>query len=81
VDGVTHSVEPAPLAYNNSFGEAFPDGIRGFNRPANVRLDRMAASISPIAGRVRDLGRSDPDAGFENPADAALVQIPGTGVI
>jgi hypothetical protein len=42
-------------------------------------LDRLAAPISPIAARVRDLGRSDPDAGFENPADAALVQIPGPG--
>jgi hypothetical protein len=32
-------------------------------------------------GAVRDFGRSDPDAVFKNPADAALVQIPGTGVI
>jgi hypothetical protein len=32
-------------------------------------------------GAVRDFGRSDPDAGFKNAADAALVQIPGTGVI
>jgi hypothetical protein len=30
-------------------------------------------------GAVRDFGRSDPDAGFMNPADAALIQIPGTG--
>ena len=28
---------------------------------------------------VRDIGRSDPDARFMNPADAALIQIPGTG--
>jgi len=28
-----------------------------------------------------DFGRSDPDAGFKNGADAALVQIPATGVI
>jgi S1-C subfamily serine protease len=32
-------------------------------------------------GGVRDLGRSDPDTGFKNGVDAALVQIPGTGVI
>jgi hypothetical protein len=30
-------------------------------------------------GAVRDIGRSDTDAGFTNPADAALIQIPGTG--
>jgi hypothetical protein len=35
--------------------------------------------MSPIMARVRDLGRSDPGAGFKNPADAALVQIPGPG--
>jgi hypothetical protein len=28
-------------------------------------------------GAVRDFGRSNPDAGFTNPADAALIQIPG----
>jgi hypothetical protein len=32
-------------------------------------------------GAVRDFGRSDPDAGFKNGADAVLVQIPGTGII
>jgi hypothetical protein len=32
-------------------------------------------------GAIRDLGRSDPDTAFKNPADAAPVQIPGTGVI
>jgi hypothetical protein len=32
-------------------------------------------------GAVRDVGQSDPETGFKNPADAALVQIPGTGVI
>ena len=32
-------------------------------------------------GAVRDFGRSDPKTAFTNPADAPLVQIPGTGVI
>jgi len=32
-------------------------------------------------GAVRDFGQSDPRAQFQNPADAPLVQIPGTGVI
>jgi len=26
------------FAYNQTFEEAFPDGIRGFNRPTNVRF-------------------------------------------
>jgi len=30
---------------------------------------------------VRDPGGSDPDSKFVSPADAPLVQIPGTGVI
>jgi hypothetical protein len=36
------------FAHNKSFEEAFPDGIRGFNRPTNVRLGPMAAPMSPI---------------------------------
>jgi len=32
-------------------------------------------------GVVRDPGGSDPASKFVNPADAPLVQIPGTGVI
>jgi hypothetical protein len=70
------------FAYNKTFEEAFPDGIRGFNRPTNVRFGPDGcAYVADYGGAVRDFGRSDPDAGFKNPADAALVQIPGTGVI
>jgi hypothetical protein len=32
-------------------------------------------------GAVRDFGRSVPASKFRNPANAPLVQIPGTGVI
>ena len=32
-------------------------------------------------GAVRDFGHPDPDAGFMNPADPALLQIPGTGTL
>jgi hypothetical protein len=69
------------FAYNKTFEEAFPDGIRGFNRPTNVRFGPDGCAYVADYGAVRDFGRSDPDAGFKNGADAALVQIPGTGVI
>jgi hypothetical protein len=32
-------------------------------------------------GAVRDFGRAEPESKFVDPADAPLVQIPGTGVI
>jgi hypothetical protein len=69
------------FAHNRTFEEAFPDGIRGFNRPTNVRFGPDGCAYVADYGAIRDFGRSDPDAGFKNPADAALVQIPGTGVI
>jgi hypothetical protein len=69
------------FAHNKSFEEAFPDGLRGFNRPTNVRFGPDGCAYVADYGAVRDFGRSDPDAAFKNPADAALVQIPGTGVI
>jgi len=69
------------FAHNKTFEEAFPDGIRGFNRPTNVRFGPDSCAYVTDYGAVRDFGRSDPDAGFKNGADAALVQIPGTGVI
>jgi hypothetical protein len=69
------------FAYNKTSEEAFPDGIRGFNRPTNVRFGPDGCGYIADYGAVRDFGRSDPDAGFKIGADAALVQIPGTGVI
>lgn len=69
------------FAYNKTFEEAFPDGSRGFNRPTNVRFGPDGCAYVADYGAVRDFGRSDPDAGFKIGADAALVQIPGTGVI
>ena len=60
---------------------AFPEGIRGFNRPTNVRFGPDGCAYVADYAAVRDFGRSDPDTGFKNPLDAALVQIPGTGVI
>ena len=69
------------FAHNKTFEQAFADGLRGFNRPTNVRFGPDGCAYVADYGAIRDLGRSDPDTGFKNPADAALVQIPGTGVI
>ena len=69
------------FAHNNTFEQAFVSGIAGFNRPTNVRFGPDGCAYIADYGAVRDFGRSDPDAGFKNGADAALVQIPGTGVI
>ena len=69
------------FAYNRTFDQAFVSGIAGFNRPTNVRFGPDGCAYVADYGAIRDFGRSDPDTGFKNPADAALVQIPGTGVI
>ena len=75
------SGQPAALnfqrfAHNKTLEEAFSDGIRGFNRPTNVRVGPDGCAYIADYGAVRDFGRSDPDAGFQNGADAVLVQIP-----
>ena len=69
------------FAYNTTFEQAFVSGIAGFNRPTNVRFGPDGCSYVADYGAIRDFGRSDPDTGVKIPADAALVQIPGTGVI
>jgi hypothetical protein len=48
------------FAYNNSFEEAFPDGIRGFNRPTNVRFGPDGCTMSPIMVRFAILGAPTP---------------------
>jgi hypothetical protein len=69
------------FAHNNSFEQAFVSGIAGFNRPTNVRFGPDGCAYVADYGAIRDLGQSDPHTKFKNPADAALVQIPGTGMI
>ena len=69
------------FAYNKTFEQAFVSGIAGFNRPTNVRFGPDGCAYVADYGAIRDFGQSDPDTKFKNPADAALVQIPGTGVI
>jgi hypothetical protein len=69
------------FAYNKTFEQAFVSGIAGFNRPTNVRFGPDDCAYVADYGAIRDFGQSDPDTKFKNPADAALVQIPNTGVI
>jgi len=69
------------FAYNATSEQAFIDGTRGFNRPTNVRFGPDGCAYVADYGAVRDVGRSDPETKYKVAADAALVQIPGTGVI
>ena len=69
------------FAHNNTFEQAFPDGLRGFNRPTNVRFGPDGCAYVADYGAVRDNGQSDPASKWLDPADAPLVQFPGTGVI
>jgi len=69
------------FAHNNTFEQAFPDGLRGFNRPTNVRFGPDGCAYVADYGAVRDNGQSDSAARWLDSADAPLVQFPGTGVI
>jgi glucose/arabinose dehydrogenase len=69
------------FAHNTTFEQAFVDGLRGFNRPTNVRMGPDGCAWVVDYGAVRDFGQSDPAARFVGAANGPLVQIPGTGVI
>jgi hypothetical protein len=69
------------FSHNNTNEQAFVSGISGYNRPTQLRMGPDGCAWITDYGAVRDFGQSDPDAGFKVPADAPLVQIPGTGVI
>ena len=64
-----------------TFERAFPDGIRVFNRPTNVRFGPDGCAYVVDYGAVRDNGQSDPATKFQVVGDGPLVQFPGTGVI
>jgi hypothetical protein len=72
-DGRKRCTDPADQAFSNQ--------IRGINRPVDGKFGPDGAFYLVDFGAVRDFGRSDPRTLFTNPADAPLVQIPGTGVI
>jgi hypothetical protein len=61
--------------------QAFVNRLRGINRPTTIRFGPDGAAYLIDYGAVRDPGNSDPGSRFVNPANAPLVQIPGTGTI
>ncbi len=69
------------FAHNTTFEQAFVDGIRGINRPVDLKFGPDECAYLVDYGAVRDFGQSDPASRFKVAADAPLVQIPGTGVI
>ena len=69
------------FAFNNTFEQAFVSGIRGFNRPTNIKFGPDGCAWVSDYGAVRDFGQSDPDSRFKVDGDGPLVQIPHTGVI
>jgi hypothetical protein len=72
------------FARNDSGDQAFISATHtaGFNRPTNVRFGPDDCAYVVDYGAVRDPGAGPGgDTRFVNPADAPLVQIPGTGVI
>src|SRR5438132_974360 len=69
------------FAHNTTFEQAFVDGLRGINRPVDLKFGPDNCAYLVDYGAVRDFGQSDPDSRFKVTADAPLVQFPGTGVI
>jgi len=69
------------FAHNTTFDQAFPDGLRGINRPVDLKFGPDDCAYLVDYGAVRDFGQSDPASKFITPGDAPLVQIPKTGVI
>ena len=78
---VSPLAEHAALRAQQDLRAGFVDGIRGFNRPTNVRFGPDGCAYVADYGAVRDLGGPTPSRVSRTRADAALVQIPGTGVI
>ena len=69
------------FARNTNSEQAFPDGLRGINRPVDLKFGPDDCAYLVDYGAVRDFGKGDSETKFIDPADAPLVQIPGTGVI
>ena len=70
------------FAHNNTFDQAFvTEGVRGWNRPTNVRMGPDGCAWVADYGAVRDFGQGGADSKFVGAANGPLVQIPGTGVI
>jgi glucose/arabinose dehydrogenase len=78
----TLQLQQTRFAFNNTGDQAFTDaGVRGINRPVDLKFGPDGCAYLVDYGAVRDFGQSDPASVFRAAADAPLVQIPGTGVI
>jgi len=75
-----HDPDGTPKCAGES-DQAFTSQVRGINRPTTIRFGPDGAAYLVDYGAVRDPGGADPRSRFVNPADAPLVQIPGTGTI
>jgi glucose/arabinose dehydrogenase len=75
-------LQQTQFARNTTGDQAFTDaGVRGIKRPTDLKFGPDGCAYLVDYGAVRDFGQSDPATKFVNAADAALVQIPGTGTI
>jgi hypothetical protein len=75
-----HDPDGTPQCSGES-DQAFTTRTRGINRPTTIRFGPDGAAYLVDYGAVRDPGGADRRSQFTNPADAPLVQIPGTGTI
>ena len=55
--------------------------MHGINRPTTIRFGPDGAAYLVDYGAVRDPGGADRRSAVVNPANAPLVQLPGTGTI
>jgi len=74
-------IRQSRFASNTTGDQAFTDGIRGINRPVDLKFGPDDCAYLVDYGAVRDFGQSDPETKFIGASDGPLVQIPGTGVI
>jgi len=80
--GVPLQLQQTRFAFNTTGDQAFTDsGVRGINRPTDLKFGPDGCAYLVDYGAVRDFGQSDPATVFQGAANAPLVQIPGTGVI
>src|SRR3989442_6669272 len=62
--GQPFALKTMRFAHNTTFEQAFVDGLRGFNRPTNVRMGPDGCAWVVDYGAVRDFGQSDPAAKY-----------------
>jgi hypothetical protein len=79
--GGQFSITFSNFARNTTGDQAFVSGIRGMNRPTNVRFGPDGCAWVVDYGAVRDAGQGGADTKYKVPGDGLLLQIPYTGVI